>query len=70
MNEKRLGAFEKMLENIQREHDSIQRQMDGLKDQGKTKSATYRQLMGRKMMFQNMLSLYDLYDLREKGRED
>ena len=56
MNEKRLEAFEKMLENIQREHDSIQRQMDGLKDQGKTKSATYRQLMGRKMTYQSMLT--------------
>ena len=69
MNEKRLEAFEKMLENIQREHDSIQRQMDGLKDQGKTKSATYRQLMGRKMTYQRMLGMYEVYGLLEKGEK-
>ncbi len=69
VDEKRLEAFEKMLENIQREYDSIQRQMDDLKDQGKTKSATYRQLMGRKMTYQSMLSMYEVYGLTEKGEK-
>ena len=69
MTEKRVGAFEKMLENIQREDDTIQRQMDGLKDQGKTKSATYRQLMGRKMTYQSMLRMYEVYGLLEKGEK-
>ena len=32
----RLEAFEKMLQNIQKEHDSIQRQIDDLKEKGKT----------------------------------
>ena len=57
------------LENIQREYESIQRQMDDLKDQGKTKSATYRQLMGRKMTYQSMLSMYEVYGLTEKGEK-
>ncbi|MDO4308412.1 MAG: hypothetical protein Q4C77_16450 [Eubacteriales bacterium] len=37
--------------------------MEGLKARGKVKSATYQQLMGRKMMYQNMLSLYEIYGL-------
>ena len=45
------------------EFSSMEKQMEELKAQGKVKSATYRQLMGRKMMYQNMLSLYELYDL-------
>ena len=59
----RLEAFEEMLRNIQKEYDSIQRQMDDLKEQGKTKSATYRQLMGRKMTYQSMISMYEVYGL-------
>ena len=59
-----------MLAAVEKEYQDIQGKMEDLKAKGRVKSATYQQLMGRKMMFQNMLSLYDLYDLREKGRED
>ena len=62
-DQQRLEAFEEMLKNIQKEYDSIQRQMEGLKNKGKTKSATYRQLMGRKMTYQSMLSMYEVYGL-------
>ena len=59
----RLEAFEEMLRNIQKEYDSIQRQMDDLKEKGKTRSATYRQLMWRKMTYQSMISMYEVYGL-------
>ena len=59
----RLEAFEEMLRNIQKEYDSIQRQMDDLKEKGKTRSATYRQLLGRKMTYQSMISMYEVYGL-------
>ena len=59
----RLEAFEEMLRNIQKEYDSIQRQMDDLKEKGKTRSATYRQTMGRKMTYQSMISMYEVYGL-------
>ena len=59
----RLEAFEEMLRNVQKEYDSIQRQMDDLKEKGKTRSATYRQLMGRKMTYQSMISMYEVYGL-------
>ena len=37
--------------------------MKQLKGEGKEKTATYRQLMGNKLQYQNILSLYKLYDL-------
>lgn len=52
-----------MLDNVRKEYDSIQRQMDDLKEKGKTKSATYRQLMGRKMTYQSLISMYEVYGL-------
>ena len=65
MDEKRLENFEKMLQAVQREYADIEEKMERLKVEGKTKSATYRQYMGRKMMYQNMLGMYRLYGLVE-----
>ena len=63
MDEKRLENFEKMLQAVQREYADIEERIERLKADGKTKSATYRQYMGIKMMYQNMLGMYRLYGL-------
>lgn len=57
--------FEKMLSDIQQNYADVVKKMEKLKEEGKTKSATYRQLMGTKMNYQNMLSLYKIYGLIE-----
>ena len=64
--EQRLEAFEKMLSAIEANYAGIVSKMEALKSQGKEKSATYRQLMGNKLMYKDMLSLYELYGLKEK----
>ena len=64
--EQRLEAFEKMLSAIEKNYAGIVSKMDALKAQGREKSATYRQLMGNKLMYKDILSLYELYGLREK----
>ena len=64
--EKRLEQFEKMLQSIQTEYKSSVRQMEELKKKGKIRSVTYQQLMTRKLTYQNMISMYELYDLAEK----
>ena len=64
-NESRLEAFEKMLEAVQQNYESVDAKMKQLKAEGKEKTATYRQLMGNKMQYQNMLSLYEIYGLLE-----
>ncbi|HIX64100.1 MAG TPA: hypothetical protein H9852_06700 [Candidatus Mediterraneibacter colneyensis] len=66
MDEKRLEQFEKMLAAVRKEYENIVRQMEELKEKGKIKSVTYQQLMTRKLTYQNMLSMYELYDLVEK----
>ncbi|WP_338546216.1 hypothetical protein V1225_09185 [Emergencia sp. JLR.KK010] len=63
MDEKRLAAFEKMLTFVQQEYDKTKEKMAALKADGKEKSATYRQLMGNKLTYQNLLAMYRLYDL-------
>ena len=55
--------FEKMLVFVQEKYADTTAKMEVLKAADKTKSATFRQLMGDKLMYQNMLMLYKLYGL-------
>ena len=65
----RLEAFEKMLQAVQESYIFADNKMKKLKAEGKEKTATYRQLMGDKMRYQQMLSLYEIYGLLDKGTE-
>lgn len=65
-NSERLAAFEKMLADIEKNYGDIQQRMDALKAQGKEKSATYRQYMGNKLMYRQLLSMYELYGLKDR----
>ena len=65
-NEKRLERFEKMLQAVQTEYKRIVRQLEELKEKGKVRSVTYQQLLTRKLTYQNMLSMYELYDLTDQ----
>ena len=64
--EERLEAFEKMLADIEKNYNDMQQKMDTLKSQGKEKSATYRQYMGNKLMYKQLLNMYEIYGLRKK----
>ncbi len=63
---KREENFEKMLAFVQEKYADTVAKMEDLKAADKTKSATFRQLMGDKLMYQNMLTLYKLYGLIEE----
>lgn len=62
-NEIRLEAFERMLGAVQENYRTADEKMRQLKAAGKEKTVTYRQLMGNKMQYQSMLSLYEIYGL-------
>ena len=64
--EERLAALETMLQAAQENCRTTEAKMKRLKEQGKEKSATYRQLMGNKMQYQNMLSMYRIYGLLDE----
>ncbi len=63
MEQNRLEAFEKMLSAVQEEYEGILSGMERMKAEKKTKTVTYQQLMARKLMYQNMLSMYQIYGL-------
>ena len=57
--------FEHMLQGIQAEYAFIEQKMAALRAEGKTKTVTFRQLMGNKLMYQRMLSMYRDHGLIE-----
>lgn len=61
----RLEAFETMLRELRQRTEYEQQKMDELKLQGKDKTATYRQYMGNRLLYQQMLALYRQYGLIE-----
>lgn len=63
LDQSRLDAFENMLAVVQDEFADILAKMEKLKTEGKVKTVTYQQLMARKMTYQNILSLYQIYGL-------
>lgn len=66
MGDSRLEAFEDMLAAVKNEYADILSKMEKMKMDGKVKTVTYQQMMSRKMLYQNMLSLYEIYGLIEK----
>lgn len=67
--EQRLEGFEKMLKAVQENYENTDVKMKELKAEGKEKSATYRQLMGNKLQYQNMISLYQIYGLLKEDKK-
>ncbi len=61
--EERLGAFEKMLQNVNDRYKVTVDKMEKLKAEGKVKSVTYNQLMADKLTLQKMISMYEVYGL-------
>ena len=58
--------FERMLKDVKEKYATINEKMAVLKSEDKTKSATYRQLLGDKLVYKNLLSIYKIYGLIEE----
>lgn len=69
VNEERLARFEQMKAAIQRNYDDADAEMSRLKREGKEKTVTFRTLFGKRTLYRQMLSLYDIYGLTEKGTD-
>lgn len=61
--DKRLAAFEEMLDEIIMQMDRESIRMAELRDPGKVKSAEYHQLFGNRMLYKAMLERYHAHEL-------
>lgn len=58
--------FQAMLNAVLQEYGTTVQKLEALKAADKTKTATYRQLLGDKLMLQNILTRYRIYGLLEE----
>lgn len=66
MNEikaERLAKYEKMQCAIQRSYDDTTQELTKLKREGKEKTAAFRSLFAKKLMYKQMLTMYELHGL-------
>ena len=59
----RLEQFESMLAEIENDLEFKTIELERLKTQGKEKSATFKQYLADKLLYQRMLSIYDRHGL-------
>ncbi len=59
----RIEAFEAMLKAVLAQSELERQKMEALKAEGKEKSATYRQYMGNRLFYNQLLALYREYGL-------
>ena len=61
----RLEAFETMMKAVLEQSKTEKMKMEKLKEEGKEKSATYRQYMGNRLFYNRVIELYKEYGLLE-----
>ena len=59
----KLDKYESMKDYILESLDETVIKLEGLKKEGKDKTATYRQLTARKLNLQNVISFYKMFDI-------
>lgn len=59
----RLQQFETMLEEIQNDFEMKSSEIEKMKVQGKDKTATFKQYLADKLMYQRILALYKKHGL-------
>lgn len=63
MEEDRLQAFEAVLAEIQQDLAFKTNEIEKMKAQGKEKTATFKQYLADKLLYQRILSLYEKHGL-------
>lgn len=61
--------FEAMLQAVLREYDDTVQRMETLRNQDKTKTVTYQQLLTNKLQLQNLLARYRAFGLIDERRK-
>ena len=66
---RRLAAFEEMAQRLLDQQGELSARLEGLRREGKTKTVQFQELMGKKLMNIQTLSLHQAYGLLEEGEE-
>lgn len=62
----RLNEFEQILAELEDESAIVESQIEDMKAKGKTKTATFKQLLARKLTLSQFLSVFEKHGLRSR----
>lgn len=60
----RLAVFERVYRQLINDREKTEQEMEALRQKGRTGSATFRQLMAKKVNLGNILDLFDIYGIQ------
>lgn len=59
----RLENFEKALQDILTEYDNLGKQLETLRNEGKMKTTKFRELLGKKLVYNMIITIFKRYNL-------
>lgn len=59
----RLKKFEKALADILSEYDNLGKELENLRNEGKSKTTKFRELLGKKLVYSMIITIFKRYDL-------
>ena len=62
----RLERFEKALSDILNDYDKLGKELEILRNDGKTKTTKFRELLGKKLVYSMIITIFKRYDLIDK----
>ncbi len=62
----RLERFEKALSDILAEYDKLGNELEKLRNEDKSKTTKFRELLGKKLVYSMIITIFKRYDLIDK----
>lgn len=62
----RLERFEKALNDILNEYNKLSEELEKLRNEGKNKATKFRELLGKKLVYSMIITIFKRYDLLDK----
>ncbi len=59
----KLERFEKALQDILNEYDKLGEELEKLRNEGKNKTTKFRELLGKKLVYSMIITIFKRYDL-------
>ena len=59
----RLEKFEKALDDILNEYEYLGKELEKLRNEGKSKTTKFRELLGKKLVYSMIINIFKRYDL-------
>ncbi len=63
----KLERFERALSDIMKEYENLGKELEKLRNEGKTKTTKFRELLGKKLVYRMIIVIFKRYDLIDES---